>query len=66
MGGIEAVWRLYIPGAIQSTYKRVAMTSARDGPDIVAYFAPYEYYKRCLTPKDPEGNEGPLNFWLLV
>ena len=37
------------------------MTFSRDGPDSAAYFATYEYCKSCLTPKDLEGNEGPLS-----
>lgn len=60
-GSVDAVRRLYRGGGIGSIYKGAAMTFARDGPDSAAYFATYEYCKRCLTPKDLDGNEGPLS-----
>lgn len=60
-GSVDAVRQLYRGGGIGSIYKGAAMTFARDGPDSAAYFATYEYCKRCLTPKDLDGNEGPLS-----
>lgn len=59
-GSLDAVRQLY-RGGIRSIYKGAAMTFSRDGPDSAAYFATYEYCKSCLTPKDLEGNEGPLS-----
>lgn len=37
------------------------MTFASDGLDSATKFAAYGYRKGCLTPKDLEGNEGPLS-----
>lgn len=60
-GSIDAVRQLYRAGGIRSIYKGATMTLTRDGLDSAAYFATYEYCKRCLTPEDLEGNGGPLS-----
>ncbi|KAI9875112.1 MAG: carnitine transporter [Pleopsidium flavum] len=60
-GGVDVVRQLYKEGGIRSVFRGSAMTLARDGPGSAAYFATYEYIKRRLTPKDANGNPGPLS-----
>ncbi|MCJ1364842.1 carnitine transporter [Acarospora aff. strigata] len=60
-GGVDVVRQLYKEGGIRSVFRGSAMTLARDGPGSAAYFATYEYLKRRLTPKDANGNPGPLS-----
>ena len=60
-GGVDVVRQLYKEGGIRSVFRGSAMTLARDGPGSAAYFATYEYLKRMLTPKDANGNPGPLS-----
>jgi len=60
-GGVDVVRQLYREGGIRSVFRGSAMTLARDGPGSAAYFATYEYLKRRLTPKDANGNPGPLS-----
>lgn len=55
-GGLDVVRQLYREGGLRSVFRGSAMTLARDGPGSAAYFASYEYIKRSLTPKDPDGN----------
>ncbi|KAI9762898.1 MAG: carnitine transporter [Geoglossum simile] len=60
-GGVDVVRQLYKEGGIRSVFRGSAATLARDGPGSAAYFAAYEYIKRTLTPKDENGNPGPLS-----
>lgn len=61
-GGMDVVKQLYKEGGIKSVYRGSVMTLARDGPGSAAYFATYEYFKRTLTPKDPDtGLPGKLS-----
>jgi len=60
-GGVDVVRQLYKEGGVRSVFRGSAMTLARDGPGSAAYFATYEYLKRRLTPKDANGNPGPLS-----
>jgi solute carrier family 25 carnitine/acylcarnitine transporter 20/29 len=60
-GGVDVVRQLYKEGGIRSVFRGSAATLARDGPGSAAYFAAYEYIKRALTPKDENGNPGPLS-----
>ncbi|KAI9811097.1 MAG: carnitine transporter [Pycnora praestabilis] len=60
-GGLDVVRQLYKEGGIRSVFRGSAMTLARDGPGSAAYFATYEYIKRQMTPKDANGNPGPLS-----
>jgi len=60
-GGVDVVRQLYKEGGIRSVFRGSAVTLARDGPGSAAYFATYEYLKRRLTPKDANGNPGPLS-----
>lgn len=60
-GGLDVVRQLYKEGGIRSVFRGSAMTLARDGPGSAAYFATYEYTKRALTPKKPDGSAGELS-----
>ena len=61
-GGVDVVRQLYKEGGIKSVFRGSAMTLARDGPGSAAYFATYEYVKRKMTPKDPDGKaQGELS-----
>ncbi|KAH0556033.1 hypothetical protein GP486_006026 [Trichoglossum hirsutum] len=60
-GGVDVVRQLYKEGGIRSVFRGSAATLARDGPGSAVYFATYEYTKRSLTPKDENGNPGPLS-----
>jgi solute carrier family 25 carnitine/acylcarnitine transporter 20/29 len=60
-GGVDVIRQLYKEGGIRSVFRGSAATLARDGPGSAAYFAAYEYTKRALTPKDENGNPGPLS-----
>ncbi|KAI9867608.1 MAG: carnitine transporter [Trichoglossum hirsutum] len=60
-GGVDVVRQLYKEGGIRSVFRGSVATLARDGPGSAAYFATYEYIKRTLTPKDENGNPGPLS-----
>ncbi|KAI9684368.1 MAG: carnitine transporter [Trizodia sp. TS-e1964] len=60
-GGVDVVRQLYREGGVRSVFRGSVATLARDGPGSAAYFAAYEYIKRRLTPKDADGNPGPLS-----
>jgi solute carrier family 25 (mitochondrial carnitine/acylcarnitine transporter), member 20/29 len=65
-GGVDVVRQLYREGGIRSVFRGSAATLARDGPGSAAYFAAYEYIKRTLTPKDENGNPGPLSLKAVI
>jgi solute carrier family 25 carnitine/acylcarnitine transporter 20/29 len=54
-GGMDVVRQLYKEGGMRSVFRGSAMTLARDAPGSAAYFATYEYVKRSLQPKGPDG-----------
>lgn len=54
-GGTDVVRQLYREGGVRSVFRGSFMTLARDGPGSAAYFATYEYTKRALSPKGPDG-----------
>jgi solute carrier family 25 carnitine/acylcarnitine transporter 20/29 len=61
-GAFDVVRQLYKEGGIRSIFRGSAATIARDGPGSAAYFATYEYIKRSLTPKGPDGKpQGKLS-----
>ncbi|KOS17450.1 Mitochondrial carnitine carrier [Escovopsis weberi] len=54
-GGLDVVRQLYRDGGLRSVFRGSAATLARDGPGSAAYFAAYEYIKRALSPRGPDG-----------
>ncbi|PWW74094.1 mitochondrial carrier [Tuber magnatum] len=74
--GMDVVRQLYKEGGVRSVFRGTAATLARDGPGSAAYFATYEYIKRCLTPDGGRklgmgavmvaGGAAGMAMWLLV
>ena len=60
-GGFDVVRQLYKEGGVRSVMRGSLITLARDGPGSAVYFATYETLKRSITPKDENGNPGPLS-----